>query len=145
MADAFLVYNVTCPANHPVGNAVTALNVGAGPWRVRKVTLVIPPGHAGLTGIQFWFGGNAAIPYNGGWFSGDDDKQGFEVGDAFPVGVPWSVAMINADFSNAHSWQTRWEMDYVTPSVQATDTTSVALSNVYAAGGLLDQQVTDGS
>lgn len=130
MPDVFQTYNTTVNAGVTVANPTVALSVGAGIWQVVKVSVVIPAGHAGLTGIQLWYGGGAVIPFNSGWFSGDDDVIPLELSDAFPPGVPWSVAMINSDVI-AHAFQTRWEMNYIQSATFATP--NVNVQDVYAA------------
>lgn len=132
MADLFLVSNATCPASTGTSAPVTALSIGAGPWQLAKVTIVIPPGHAMLTGIQLWYGGNTAIPYLSGWYCGDDEVIPLELSDSFPQGVPWSVAMINSDVI-AHTWQTRWELNYVAPGTVTTPAKQLAVGDIYSA------------
>ena len=135
MSDVFQTYNVYCPALTLESAPVTALNIAAGNWTVDKVTIVIPAGHAGLTGIQLWYGGGPAIPYESGWFSGDDDVIPIQPSNIFPAGVPWSVAMLNNDVIQ-HGWQTRWELSYL-PSGTATSTpTVVTAADVYNAANL---------
>ena len=134
MADVFQAFNTTCAAGVTANNPTVALNVGAGRWQVVKVSIVIPSGHAGLTGLQLWYGGGAAIPYNSGWYSGDGDVIHLELGNDFPPGVPWSVAMMNADYIS-HSWQTRWEMNYVPDSSAQPSSQPIAVSDIYAAAG----------
>ena len=136
MPDLFQAFNSTCPALTPQTVPVTALSVGASTFQVVKVTIVIPAGHAGLTGIQLWYGGGPAIPYLSGWFSGDDDVIPIILGADFPVGVPWSVAMMNQDVQ-AHSWQTRWEMDYVAAGATPSANQAAAVSDIYTAASTL--------
>ena len=136
MADLFLVYNSTCLAGITETDPEVQLSIGAGPWQVVKVTIVIPPGHAGLTGLQLWYAGGAAIPYDSGWYSGDDDIIPLDLSDTFPQGVPWSVAMINNDVVS-HSWQTRWALNYVAPGSVTSAAKQLAVSDIYNAAATL--------
>lgn len=131
MPDVFQTFNTSVqPATGVSAPTITQV-VDASVWQVVKVTLVIPAGHAGLTGIQLWYGGNSAVPYDSGWFSGDDDIIPLELSDAFPAGVPWSVAMINNDVI-AHSFQTRWEMNIIRNGGPSPAAAQIALQDIYA-------------
>lgn len=132
MPDDFRVYNTTVNAGVTTAAPTVTPILPAGIWVVDKVSIVIPAGHAGLTGIQLWYGGGAAIPYLSGWFSGDDDVIPLELSDIFPQGVPWSVAMVNADVI-AHSFQTRWEMSYVKGGGGQASYQSLTAADIYAA------------
>jgi|SRR5690348_1440066 len=132
MADVFQVYNTTVQPGTGVNAPTVGLAIGANIWTVSKVTIVIPAGHAGLTGIQLWYGGGPAIPYDSGWFSGDDDVIPLEPSGAFPAGVPWSVAMINNDVI-AHTFQTRWEMVYLAGNGRGTPALPMSTADIYAA------------
>lgn len=134
MADVFQVFNTSVNAGVGVNAPTVQLAVGANLWQVTKVTIVIPAGHAGLTGIQLWYGGGPAIPWDSGWFSGDDDVIPLEPSGAFPAGVPWSVAMINNDVQT-HVFQTRWEMIYAPNNANRQAVTPMSTSDIYAAAG----------
>ena len=132
MADVFQVFNTSVNAGVGVNAPTVQLAVGANLWQITKVTIVIPAGHAGLTGIQLWYGGGPAIPWDSGWFSGDDDVIPLEPSGAFPAGVPWSVAMINNDIQQ-HTFQTRWEMIYAPNNSGAVAVTPMSTADIYAA------------
>lgn len=132
MPDDFRVYNATVNPGVTVSAPTVTPMIPAGAWVVDKVSIVIPAGHAGLTGIQLWYGGGPAIPYLSGWFSGDDDVIPLELSDIFPQGVPWSVAMINSDVM-AHSFQTRWELSYIQGGGGQASYQSLTAAAVYAA------------
>ena len=132
MPDVFQVYNSTVQPGVTVDNPTIADTIDAGPWTVDTVTIVIPAGHAGLTGVQLWYGGGPAIPYDSGWFSGDDDYIPLDLSEIFPPGVPWTVAMINNDVI-PHSFQTRWAMSYLTGSSAPVPAAPVNVQDIYSA------------
>lgn len=134
MSDLVQVYNYTVAAGI-TDTAPTVDNaISSGIYEVVKVSIVIPRGHAGLTGIQLWYGQNAVIPYDSGWISGDGEVYPIELSSAYPPGVAWQVAMINSDV-NSHNFQVRWEMNYLTTTATTTSATSVTTQAIYAAAG----------
>jgi hypothetical protein len=118
VSDLQQTYNYMVPAGTPESNPVIGDAIPAGSYRVDKATVVIPPGHCGLTGIQLWYGGNAMIPYDSGWISGDDEVYPFDYSEAYPLGAPWQVAMLNNDVYD-HHFQVRWEMNFVSAAANA--------------------------
>lgn len=140
MPDVFQAFDTTVPAGTTTAAPSVQLSVGADIWQVVKVTILIPPGHACLTGIQLWYAGGPAIPYNSGWYCGDDDKIPIELGNDFPQGVPWSVAMVNSDIQS-HTFQTRWEMNYIGSNTTATPAQTIAVGDLYN----LDDMTTVGA
>ena len=101
---------VACPANTPVTAPVEQALSVVDAIIPRKVTITIPDGHAGLTGIAVAFGHNAVIPSNkGGFISGNDWTFPFDLSD-YPNGVSWSVFVVNLD-TIAHTWQVIFEGD----------------------------------
>lgn len=80
--------------------------------------IVIPDGHAYLTGIALGYGHNIVYPYGGGsFFEGNDEIVRRFVRDQNP-GVPWSAFVYNQDLQ-PHAWQVRFLYDEL-----GTDTTS---------------------
>lgn len=80
------------------------------PIVARKVSVTIPDGHAGTTGIAVAFGHNAVIPANTGAFiSGNDHTFPFDL-TGYPDGVQWSVLLCNNDLE-PHVWQVLFEGD----------------------------------
>lgn len=127
MSDLQQTFDYTCPAGTPETSPVVAKAIQAGPYQVDRVTIVIPPGHCGLTGIQLWYGGNAMVPYDSGWISGDNEVYPYNLSNKYPFGSPWQVATINNDIWD-HHWQVRWEMNFTTK----------AAAQVYARLGVGD-------
>lgn len=99
----------------------------------RKLTIVIPAGHAGLTGIAAGYGHQPVIPDNAGsYIQGDDDVVHLELSN-YPAGPQWSVFMFNLD-PEAHSWQVRFEFDEIIGATIDTTTVPIAPDDITAAG-----------
>lgn len=110
---------VTCPASTPATNPVEVPLSVTDPVIPRRVTITIPDGHSGLTGIGLAFGHNVVIPSNTGAFiSGNDHTFIFDL-SGYPNGVSWSVKVCNLDLI-AHVWQVIFEGDTLP---DASDTT----------------------
>lgn len=139
MADLQQTFDYLCPVNTGVGSPLIANAISAGPYRVVKVSVVIPDGHCGLTGIQLWSGGNASIPYESGWISGNNETYEYELSTRYPTGTPWQVAMVNSDIYQ-HHFQVRWEMNFVTAR-QARRYVRLGVGDVYAASDQLQTPV----
>lgn len=71
--------DLTVPAGTPAGNPVTlVVRMPAG--TLRKVTLVVPSGHSGLTGFQLRWGGTPVVPYAGaGWIVADNYTDSWQL------------------------------------------------------------------
>lgn len=133
MSDLQQTFNYQCAANTTEAAPVVDTAIPAGPYRLDRVTIVIPPGHCGLTGIQLQYGGNAMIPYDSGWISGDNEVYTVEYSDHYPPGASWGVAMINND-AYLHSWQVRWEMNFLSKRA-ASRFVRVGLGDIYLSAG----------
>jgi len=118
VSDLQQTYNYVVTAGTPVMSPTVANAIPPGSYRVDRVEIVIPPGHCGLTGIQLWYGGNAMIPYDSGWISGDDEVYEIDYSEKYPLGAPWQVAMLNNDIWD-HHFQVRWEMNFVSVAANA--------------------------
>lgn len=94
---------MTCPAGTAVASPVivdTFFRVGF----VQHITLVIPPGHRGLTGLRFTIAGGQTIPGTfGSWFIGNNQTYEMDVVD-FPNSGAWECTVYNLDVFD-HSWQ----------------------------------------
>lgn len=107
--DAYQVYDVTCPANTPTTAPIEITTYPGGDDTVVGIEVVIPDGHAGLTGIAFAYGHTPIYPENtGGFVSGNDEVVPIVIADV-PHGVSWSVFLCNRD-NQPHTWQTRWAL-----------------------------------
>lgn len=134
MADLQQTFNHLCPAGTAASAPQIDNAIQAGPYRVTQVQIVIPIGHAGLTGVQLWYGGGAMIPYESEWISTDNETYTVNLSKRYPAGASWQVASINADVYD-HVFQTRWEMDFVTAR-QARRYVRLGVGDVYAAADI---------
>lgn len=143
MPDRVNVANVTCPPNTLAAAPVEVFLVQFPPGIPRKLTVVIPDGHAGTTGIAFGYGHNPVLPDNAGAFiSGNDETFSMDL-HSYPAGPQWSVFMCNGD-RIAHTWQVRFEFDEITGTTVDINPAPIPADDIAAAGDLsLDQGVSD--
>lgn len=127
------IFDVTCNESVTEANAVEVATVPAGLYAVTKVTIWIPDGHAGLTGIALAYGHNPVVPMNGTFLSANDEVFSFEMGNDYPPGVAWSVFLCNLDLQ-PHNWETRWELSSLTPSTPTPVAPSLTAADILAAG-----------
>lgn len=131
MSDLQQTYVYTVTAGTAEDNPTVADAIPAGPYRVDRVTIVIPPGHCGLTGIQLQYGHTAMIPYDSGWISGDDEVYTIAYSNKYPPGAAWEVAMLNNDVYD-HHFQVRWEMNFTSKSA-ASRFMRIGVGDIYLA------------
>lgn len=131
MSDLQQTYTYTVPAGTAETSPDVQNAIPAGTYRVDRVTIVIPNGHCGLTGIQLWYGGNAMIPYDSGWISGNNEVYAMSYSEKYPLGAPWQVAMLNNDIWD-HHFQVRWEMNFVT-AVANSNFQRIGFGDIYLA------------
>jgi hypothetical protein len=96
MADRIEQFEITTTAGVlSTAPTVTPLTMREG--QVDRIDLVIPAGHAGLTGIALFHSGNQVIPYKAGaFFRGDDQVRSWPVA-RYPIGAAWTVRTFNTD------------------------------------------------
>lgn len=132
MPDRVNVANVTCPAGTPVGAPVETYFTQFPPGIPRKLTIVIPDGHAGLTGIALGYGHQPILPDNtGAYISGNDESIPFDLTN-YSAGPLWSAFTCNLDLID-HSWQIRLEFDEIIQSEAAPLAQPLDLSTLNAA------------
>ena len=123
---------VTCPASvlHTAPQTI-ALPFNGG--LVRKIGIVIPAGHSGVTGIALGFGNQPIMPLTvGTFYSGDDDDLKFDYTDNNP-GVSWQAFVYNEDLQ-PHSWQVRFDLDEVADRAPPIVVSPIAPADIVAAG-----------
>lgn len=137
MPDLVEVYNVTCAANITAAAPTEVALFNGGLFTVRKVTIIIPDGHSGLTGIAIAFGHQPVIPRNlGAFISGNDESIPYDL-TGYPDGVAMSAFVCNLD-SQPHVWQLRFEFDVLrAPPVQRPIPTVTPEQILAAGAGLL--------
>lgn len=137
MPTRFQTAVVSCAASRPSTNpAVTTLGFAGG--IVLKFRILIPAGHAGLTGIALGFGGNATVPTgNAAYYSGDGREVILDYEDNNP-GVGWQAFMCNNDLIT-HAWEV--DIDYVEIGVNTptNSPTPIPASAIIAAGTTVDE------
>lgn len=91
--------------------APTEVNLdGVNACSIVRVTLRIPAGHAGKTGIALGYGHQAVLPRTAGRFiSGDDEVVVYDMSN-YADGPQWQAFLINAD-TIPHTWEVRVEVD----------------------------------
>jgi hypothetical protein len=123
---------VACGANRPSTNQLQVpLNFPGGYLRI--IRIVIPAGHAGLTGIALGYGGNPTIPFgNQQFYFGDDREIIIDYTDNVP-GVNWSAFVFNTDDLN-HSWEVDMDFDEIGASNATSSIVPVSPTDILAAG-----------
>lgn len=105
------------------------------PWQggtVRRIVIVIPDGHAGLTGIALGYGHNAVIPRTGrNYYSGNDRVVQFDYADT-NSGVAWSAFLCNLDLQ-AHAWEVDFELDETPDAGGISSPSFIAPADILAA------------
>lgn len=137
MPDRIEVQDVSCNAGIPATNPTEVILANVVACQVVKVTLRIPPGHAGKTGIALGYGHNAVIPRTGGAFiSGDDEVIEYDLTN-YPPGPQWFAFLMNTD-TIPHSWEVRFEVDELRgQAIPTTAGSVIPVEDLYAAAGQL--------
>lgn len=97
---------VTTPADTlEAAPQTTSWTVGVG--ALRRLEVVIPDGHVGLTGFALRWGGRQIVPYEAGeWITGNDDEVHVDLDIYTGVGVV-AVVTFNTDDAFPHSHHLR--------------------------------------
>lgn len=129
------VSDVACPAQTAVAAPVQVPLTWQG-GIVQGISIVIPDGHSGLTGIALGFGGNAVLPYKQPAFiSGNDEVIPLAYRDNNP-GVEWAVFLCNLDLQ-AHTWQVRFQLNEIVATVPPVKSVIIPTADILAAGATL--------
>lgn len=131
MAQRVEIFQVTAAAGtQQAAAAETILEMT--PGIVRQLEIVIPPGHAGLTGIAIAQAHQIILPRKGNvWIIGDDDKITWPL-ENFLDADTWSAFAYNTDAVFPHSWYLRFLLDEIEAPI-ATGSTPIAVQDIYAA------------
>lgn len=118
MAQQFFAFKVTVPAGTATATP-TSTSVAFDQATVQTIEIVIPDGHAGLTGIALAQAHQQIIPQNTGqWIISNDEKLSFPVEDFLDNG-DWQAICYNTDVYD-HSFYLRFLCaDIVAPPVAA--------------------------
>ena len=132
MPDRVETFDVTCPASITAAQAVEVPFV-YDPGNPRRVTIIIPDGHAGLTGIALGYGHQPVLPRTPGRFiSSNDEFLTFDLTN-YPAGPAWSAFVCNND-TQSHAWEVILELDEIGETAPALTVEPLSLSSIYAAG-----------
>lgn len=125
MADRVEVGTVTAAAGTLV-SAPATVDLSFPPGTVSEVEIVIPAGHAGLTGIALGQGGQVVIPATAGaYIIGDSDVIRWPL-DGFLDNGSWFAQAYNTDVFD-HQWFVRFLVTETAPVIAAP---SLPLSGV---------------
>lgn len=128
----------TCPPGTAQGAAIET-DVSFTRGKVLAIGLVIPWGHAFLTGLAIAQAHQIVIPRSGSsWFVSDDEKMSFDYNDQIYSGQ-WSVFTYNADVANSHTFYLRFfiqELDLAQEAVAKQELTPAQIQEVALAGAL---------
>ena len=131
MAQRIQTYAVTCQPGTTQANAVEQA-LPMLPGIVRAVRIIIPPGHAGLTGIALAQAHQVIIPATGNvWISGDDRDPRFELENYLDADT-WSAWVYNTDAEFSHTWYLEMEVDEIVLPV-TPGSRPIAVADIYAA------------
>ena len=133
MPDRVEVQDITCPAGTPASSPqITDLD-GVVACQVVRVTIRIPAGPAGLTGIALGYAENAVLPRTGGRFiSGDDEVIIYDLSD-YIAGPQWQAFTVNLDTID-HAWEVRFEVDELTDLAAGVQPAPIPPADLLAAG-----------
>jgi hypothetical protein len=123
---------VACSANRAATNRLQ-VPLGFPGGILRIIRIVIPAGHAGLTGIALGYGGNNVVPVGTQqYYFGDDREIIIDYTDNVP-GVSWGAFVFNTDDLN-HSWEVDMDFDEVGATNVGATITPVSTADILAAG-----------
>lgn len=124
-------FDFMIPANTPINSPVEKQITIEG-QALTSIIILIPPGHAALTGLQIYYGDLQLVPANKGeWLKGDDETLTFP--ETFELPEPTTTLNMlgyNLDTQNNHTFYVRLvtvsESEYVAPSTVAQANTAMA-------------------
>lgn len=135
MAARLETQNVTVAASVDAA-APTEIPLTWPPGIVRRITIVIPDGHSGLTGIALGYGHTPIMPNTvGAFISSNDEVLHYDINDQTP-GVQWQAFVCNSDLQQ-HSWQIRFELDEITAEGPAPSPAILPVSIIDQTGAAL--------
>lgn len=125
---------VTVTANTPPSAPFFA-NTALGHVIVESVTVVIPTGHAGLTGIAVSLAGIHVVPYgdNTAFVLGDGTEETFELGFETDTGL--NLVGYNTDAAFDHTFYLRWKIRDLAQTVSSGPATITPITAAPSLGG----------
>ena len=132
MPDRVEVFDVTCPGSTPATAAIE-VPFDYAPGIPRRATIIIPDGHAGLTGIALGYGHNAVIPRTTGKFiSSNDEFITFDLTN-YPAGPVWSAFVCNND-TISHVWEVMLELDEIPAATPTIAQQTLSVQDIVTTG-----------
>lgn len=131
--DRVELFKVTCPPLTAQAAAIETLLIFP-PGIVREWEIVIPDGHAGVTGLALAQAHQIVIPARGAnWIVSNDEKINWPYRDVLNNGA-WSAFAYNTDPINPHSWYLR-ALVAENPIAQAAQLATILdVQDILAAG-----------
>lgn len=114
MAERFQFFTITAPAG-TLQSAPLSVATPFNPGVVVEIEVIIPDGHAGLTGIRFTNAGVAVIPFNQSTFIVSNDEKIRWPLDGFLDSTDWAAQVFNTDVYD-HSFFVRYLVNENQPS-----------------------------
>lgn len=137
-ADRVELAQVTVPAGTAQASAAET-DLSFPPGWVQELELVIPDGHAGVTGIAIAQAHQITIPARGQvWIVSNDEVIRWPIKDTLGTGQ-WSAFAYNLDPFNPHTFYVRFLVREITDSQVQAVQQAVEAADIQAAG---DQLVT---
>lgn len=117
----YVPQTVTVPPNTP-SSAPTTTATAVGHCILDAVTVFIPSGHQGLTGLAIQLAGVHVVPYgdNTAYVLGDDSTDEFQLGVEVDQGL--NVITYNTDQAFPHTFYLRFKCRDIPQSQQDTST-----------------------
>lgn len=132
MPDRVEVQDIACPAGTTEAAPLETVLDGVVNCQVVRVTIRIPAGHSGLTGIALGYAHNPVLPRTAGRFiSGDDEVIEYDLRD-YIEGPQWQAFTVNHD-TISHAWQIRFEVDELTDPAAGIPAEPVGASDIEQA------------
>lgn len=118
----YVPQTVTVPANTPVASP-TSTTTNLGHCILDAVSVFIPSGHQGLTGLAIQLAGVHVVPYgdNNAYVLGDDSTDEFQLGVEVDQGL--NVITYNTDQAFSHTFYLRFKCRDIPQSQASTPAT----------------------
>jgi hypothetical protein len=136
VADRVEVGQVTVPANTASTSPVTQ-DVSFAAGNVIAVQIVIPDGHAFLTGIGLAQSQAVVIPFAGvGFITGNDETIPFDWSDVLQNGS-WQIVAYNIDAFYGHTFYVRFFVNELASTAPAVVASALSTSDIMSAAAAI--------
>lgn len=135
MAERFQFFTITATAGTAQSSPLT-VKTPFNPGQVVEIEVIIPDGHAGLTGIRFTNAGVTVIPFNQSTFVVSNDEKIRWPLDGFLDSTDWAVQVFNTDIFD-HTFFVRYLVNENSPPGSAVAPVASPLpASVFVVPGL---------